>query len=94
MRVADAGRLNVPSYAIVQKLDLNEQRVPRQPFTLADLLPPRECAGPRGGVVQGHSRDADRWHHCRAQRRVFTEHEAAALLPLPAAPYHVPVFSR
>lgn len=40
MRVADAGRLDVPSYAIAQKLDLDEQRVPRQPFTLADLLPP------------------------------------------------------
>jgi energy-coupling factor transporter ATP-binding protein EcfA2 len=40
MRVADAGRLDVPAYAIVQKLDLDEQRVPRQPFALADLLPP------------------------------------------------------
>jgi energy-coupling factor transporter ATP-binding protein EcfA2 len=40
MRVADAGRLDVPAYSIAQKLDLDEQRVPRQPFTLADLLPP------------------------------------------------------
>lgn len=40
MRVADAGRLDVPSYVIAQKLDRDEQLVPRQPFTLADLLPP------------------------------------------------------
>lgn len=40
IRVADAGRLDVPSYAVGQKLNLDEQRVPSQPFTLADLLPP------------------------------------------------------
>jgi energy-coupling factor transporter ATP-binding protein EcfA2 len=40
MRVADAGWPDVPSYAIAQNLDLDEQRVPRQPFMLADLLPP------------------------------------------------------
>jgi len=40
MRAADAGRLDLPSYPIAQKLDLDEHRVPSQPFTLADLLPP------------------------------------------------------
>ena len=40
MRVADARRLDVPCYITGQKLDLDDQRVPRQPFTLADLLPP------------------------------------------------------
>ena len=40
IRVADAGRLDVASYPIAQKLDLDEQRVPRKPFTLTDLLPP------------------------------------------------------
>lgn len=45
MRVADAGRLDVPSYAIAQKLDLDERRVPRRPFSLAGLLlpPPGEA---------------------------------------------------
>ena len=41
MRVADVGRLDVPAYGLAQKLDLDERRVPRQPFTLAELLPPR-----------------------------------------------------
>jgi len=41
LRVADAQRLNVPCYALAQKLDLDEHRVPRLPFTLADLLPPQ-----------------------------------------------------
>jgi len=40
MRAADARRPDVPSYSIGQKLDLDEQRVPKQPFTMADLLPP------------------------------------------------------
>ena len=40
MRVADAERLDVPNYPVAQKLDLDERCVPRQPFTLADLLPP------------------------------------------------------
>ena len=40
LRVADARLLNIPCYAIAQKLDLDEQRVPTQPFTMADLLPP------------------------------------------------------
>ena len=39
-RAADAGRLDVPGYAVGQKLDLDERRVPKQPFTVADLLPP------------------------------------------------------
>ncbi|MGH3220868.1 MAG: AAA family ATPase [Streptosporangiaceae bacterium] len=40
IRAADAGRLDVPGYAVGQKLDLDERRVPRQPFMMADLLPP------------------------------------------------------
>lgn len=40
LHAGDAGRLDVPAYALAQKLALDEQRVPTQPFTLADLLPP------------------------------------------------------
>jgi hypothetical protein len=40
LRAADAARMDLPSYPITQKLDLDEHHVPRQPFTLADLLPP------------------------------------------------------
>jgi energy-coupling factor transporter ATP-binding protein EcfA2 len=40
MRAADAWRMDVPCHAIARHLDLDERRVPRQPFTLADLLPP------------------------------------------------------
>lgn len=40
MRVADAGRADVPCHPIAQNLDLDEQHVPRRPFTLASLLPP------------------------------------------------------
>jgi energy-coupling factor transporter ATP-binding protein EcfA2 len=40
IRVADAQRLAVPSHGIAQKLDLDEQRVPKSPLALADLLPP------------------------------------------------------
>lgn len=40
MRLADAGRVSIPSWTVAQKLDLDERRVPRQPFTLASLLPP------------------------------------------------------
>jgi Overcoming lysogenization defect protein-like, TOPRIM domain/AAA domain, putative AbiEii toxin, Type IV TA system len=40
MRAADAGRLDIPGFPIARNLDLDGQRVPRHPFTLADLLPP------------------------------------------------------
>jgi hypothetical protein len=41
MHAADAGRLDVPAYGLAQKLALDERRVPAQPLTLADLLPPQ-----------------------------------------------------
>lgn len=40
LRAADAHRVAVPCYTIGQKLDLDDQRVPQQPLTLAGLLPP------------------------------------------------------
>lgn len=40
IRAADAGRLDVPGYQITQGLDLDDRRVPRQPFSLDQLLPP------------------------------------------------------
>jgi hypothetical protein len=39
MRKADAERMDLPNYPITRKLDLDERQVPRQSFTLADLLP-------------------------------------------------------
>ena len=40
LRVADAQRPGVPAYTVAQKLDLDEQHVPKNPLALADLLPP------------------------------------------------------
>jgi energy-coupling factor transporter ATP-binding protein EcfA2 len=39
VRVSEA-RPGVPSYALAQKLDLDENRVPKRPFAFSDLLPP------------------------------------------------------
>ncbi|HTX83132.1 MAG TPA: AAA family ATPase [Streptosporangiaceae bacterium] len=36
---ADAARSDVPAYPITRKIDIDEQRVPKQPLTLAALLP-------------------------------------------------------
>lgn len=41
MHATDVGRLDVAAYGLAQKLNLDERRVPTQPFTLADLLPAR-----------------------------------------------------
>jgi energy-coupling factor transporter ATP-binding protein EcfA2 len=40
MRAADARRLNVPALSLAQKIAVDERRVPTQPLTLTDLLPP------------------------------------------------------
>lgn len=41
LHAGDAGRFDVPAYGLAQKVTLDERRVPAQPFTLADLLPPQ-----------------------------------------------------
>lgn len=43
--IADGTRTDIPGYPITRKLDLDDDRVPRQPLTLAALLPqPGEAA--------------------------------------------------
>jgi predicted ATPase len=41
LRASDAGRLDVPGYSLAMKVAVDERRVPTQPVTLADLLPPQ-----------------------------------------------------
>jgi ABC-type transport system involved in cytochrome c biogenesis ATPase subunit len=40
VRVADLGRLGVSSYPLSDRMDLDDARVPRDPFTFAALVPP------------------------------------------------------